>query len=325
MNNTRIAVTSRSFSKHPVLRAELEARYPAADITFNDRGQSLAGSDLIDYLQGHEKAITALEILNAKVFSALPKLKVVSKYGVGLDMLDLDAMKAHGVQLGWKGGVNRRSVSELVIASAISLLRRVPAAHLEILDGGWRQHKGAELSGRTVGIIGCGRVGKDLAVLLKAFGCRILANDISHYPDFYAEYDVRPVTLGALLGDSDVVTLHTPLDASTRNILSAERLALMRPSAVLINAARGGLVDETAVKMMLKDRQLAGAAFDVFEMEPPQDPDLLNLPNFLPTPHIGGSSEEAILAMGRAAIDGLQYYGDPKMVAGAAAPDCLNI
>ncbi len=325
MNNTRIAVTSRSFSKHPILRAELKARYPAANITFNDKGKSLAGDDLITYLRGHEKAITALEELDTRVFSKLPELKVISKYGVGLDMLDLDAMETHGVQLGWKGGVNRRSVSELVIASAIMLLRHVPAASREVIDGVWQQHKGTELSGRTFGIIGCGRVGKDLVVLLNAFGCRVLASDIKDYPTFYSDYDVMPVDLDTLLGEADIVTLHTPLDASTRNILTADRLALMRPSAILINAARGGLVDEDEVKKMLMDGRLSGAAFDVFATEPPEDHELLQLPNFLVTPHIGGSSEEAILAMGRAAIDGLQIHGNPKEVASAAAPDGLNI
>jgi len=321
----KIAVTSRSFSKHPVLRAELIAAQPHAAITFNDAGLSLAGSSLIAFLKGHAKAITALERVDDTVLSALPELKVISKYGVGVDMLDLHAMRARGVRFGWTAGVNRRSVSELVIGLAIALLRHVPTANREVVAGTWRQHKGAEISGRTVGIIGCGRVGKDLAVLLKAFGCRILAHDIVDYPRFYAEYGVRPVTLDRLLGESDVVTLHTPLDDTTRGILDAERLALMKPTAVLINAARGGLVDEGALKAMLKSGRLTAAAFDVFAAEPPEDVELLALPNFLVTPHIAGSSEEAILEMGRAAIRGLETNGDPLDVVAKPAPDGLGI
>ncbi len=125
---------------------------------------------------------------------------------------------------------------------------------------------------------------------------------------------MEPVGLEPLLQAADVVTLHVPLDDTTRDMLNAERLALMKPEAILINAARGGLVDEQALKRMLKEGRLAGAAFDVFATEPPEDSELLDLPNFLATAHIGGSAEEAILAVGRAAIDGLDNAGDPLTV-----------
>jgi D-3-phosphoglycerate dehydrogenase len=310
---TRVAVTSRSFSRHPVLRAELLARYSNA--TFNDSGKSLAGDELIAFLRGHEKAITALERLDERVFAAVPELKVIGKFGVGLDMIDLEAMARHDVKLGWTGGVNKRSVSELVIAFAVALLRHLPEAMREVANGTWRQHVGRQLSDRTVGIVGCGHIGKDLAVLLRAFGCRVLAHDIRDFPGFYATHQITPVGLDELLRAADVVTLHLPLDDTTRGILSAARLALMRPEAILINTARGDLVDERALKTMLKEGRLAGAAFDVFATEPPEDLELLRLPNFLATPHIGGSAEEAVLAMGRAAITGLDAAGDPHVVA----------
>ena len=300
---TRVAVCSRSFSRHPVLCRELQEKYP--DVTFNDDGLVLSGGELVEYLNGHGKAITALEALDADVFAQLPELKVVSKYGVGFDSLDLDAMADAGVRLGWTGGTNKRSVSELVISFAVQLLRHLPQATTEVLDGAWRQHVGRQLSDRTVGIVGCGQVGKDLSVLLRALGCRVLANDILDFPEFYAEHGIEPVGLEKLLRESDVVTLHLPIDGTTGNIISAERIALMKPDAILINAARGGLVDEDALKAALKEGRLAGAAFDVFATEPPEDGELLKLPNFIVTPHLGGSAEEAILAMGRAAIDGL--------------------
>jgi phosphoglycerate dehydrogenase-like enzyme len=309
----RVAVCSRSFSANPVLRAELLARY--AQVTFNDAGQQLAGDTLVGFLQGHDKAITALEVIDHSVLRRLPQLKVIGKYGVGLDMIDLGAMRTHGKRLGWTGGVNRRSVSELVIANAISMLRHVPAAQREVLSGTWRQHVGGNLSGRTVGIIGCGHVGKDLAVLLRGFECRVLVNDIIDFPDFYAANAVEPVDLETLLRRSDIVTLHIPLNDSTRGLLDARRLAMLQPTAMLINTARGGLVDEIALKRMLRDRQLAAAAFDVFAQEPPADQELLGLPNFLATPHIGGSAQEAILAMGRAAIRGLDVNELPGDIA----------
>ncbi len=304
MNTTdRIAVCSRSFSRHPVLRAELLARF--SRVTFNESGRQLEGDDLIEFLRGHDKAITALEKIDDYVLSQLPELKIIGKYGVGLDMIDMDAMRRHGKRLGWTGGVNRRSAAELTLAFAIVMLRHVPAANREVLAGTWRQHVGGLLSGRTVGIIGCGNIGKDLVKLLQPFNCPILVNDIRDYSNFYTEYGIEAIGLEELLARADVITLHTPLDDSTRNILTADRLALLKPAAILINAARGGLVDETALKHALFEKRLAAAAFDVFVVEPPQDVELLAMPNFLATPHIGGSAEEAILAMGRSAINGL--------------------
>jgi phosphoglycerate dehydrogenase-like enzyme len=304
MNSSdKVAVCSRSFSRHAVLRAELLARYE--HVTFNDSGRQLEGGELVTFLRGHDKAITALERIDESLLSQLPELKVIGKYGVGLDMIDMAAMHRHGKRLGWTGGVNRRSVSELVIAFAVSMLRHVPSANKELVGGNFRQVPGGQLSGRTVGIVGCGFVGKDLIQLLQPWGCTVLAHDVLDFPDFYARFGVTPVGLDELLQRSDVVSLHVPLDASTRNMLDARRLGLMKPGALLINAARGGLVDEGALKAALQAKRIAAAAFDVFSVEPPQDLELLKLPNFLATPHIGGSSEEAILAMGRAAIDGL--------------------
>lgn len=312
MNTTdRVAVCSRSFSRNPTLRAELLARF--AHVTFNETGRQLEGDDLVEFLRGHDRAITALERIDDYVLSRLPELKVIGKYGVGLDMIDLNAMCRHEKRLGWTSGVNRRSASELALAFAIVMLRHVPAANREVLAGTWRQHLGGLLSGRAVGIIGCGHIGKDLVKLLQPFGCTILVNDIRDYSDFYAEYGIEAITLEALLTRSDIVTLHVPLDDSTRGIITEDRLALMKPTAILINAARGGLVDEVALKRALIDKRLAAAAFDVFADEPPQDTELLNLPNFLATPHIGGSAEEAILAMGRAAINGLDVNEIPEV------------
>ena len=174
-----------------------------------------------------------------------------------------------------------------------------------MLLGSWRQHIGRQLSGKKVGVIGCGFIGKDLVKMLQPFKCKIMVYDIIEYKDFNEKYNINFVGLEELLKQSDVVTLHTPLDKYTKNLLSSEMLSLMRADAVLINAARGGLLDEFALKAMLVNGKLAGAALDVFSSEPPEDKELLNLPNFIVTSHIGGSSNEAIINMGMAAIKGL--------------------
>ncbi len=304
MNRTeRVAVCSRSFSKNSTLRSELLEKY--SQVTFNDAGLQLAGEDLVGFLKGHDKAIIGLEKITEDLLQQLPELKVIGKFGVGLDTIDLSAMAKYERRLGWTPGTNKRSVSELVVASAISMLRHVPSAHQEVLAGKWRQQMGGLLSGRTIGVIGCNNIGKDVIALLQPWGCKFLSYDLVNSPEFNSAHGVLAVGLEELLMNSDVVTLHLPLNESTRNILSKSRIDLMKQSAILINTARGGLVDEAAVKEALKSRRLAGAAFDVFSSEPPQDKELLALPSFLVTPHIGGSTEEATIAMGRAAIRGL--------------------
>jgi len=299
----KVAVASRSFSKHPKLRKELLRRYPFTK--FNDEGVSLHGNDLVNFLKGCEKAITALEIIDENVLSQLPDLQIIGKYGVGLDMIDLDAMNKFSVKLGWTGGVNRRSVSELVISAAIGILHKSFFSNKEVLKKSWYQIKGRQLSECTFGIIGCGHIGKDLVKLLKPFNCNVLSHDIKDYSKFYAQNNVTKCSLNDVLKKSDVISLHLPLDDSTRNILSKERLDLLKNDAVLINYARGGLIDEGALKRILKNDKLTGVALDVFNNEPPKDFELISHDKVFVTPHIGGSSEEAIYAMGMAAIDGL--------------------
>ena len=301
---SRIVVASRSFARNPALRAELIARYP--EVTFTQSSTVLAGDELVQLMRGHERAIVGLEKIDEALLAQVPELRLISKYGVGLDGLDLEAMARRGIKLAWTGGVNRRAVGELTLAFAIALLHRVPETSGALRAGRFTPLVGRQLTGRTIGIIGCGHVGKDLVRLLAPFECRVLAHDIRDYPEFYTTHRVEPVPLARLLAESEIVTIHVPLDASTRGMIGAAELARMRKGAVFINAARGGLVDEAALEAALTSGHLAGAACDVYEMEPDANPRLLALPNFLGTPHIGGSTEEAQLAMGRAAIEGLE-------------------
>jgi len=304
-----VAVASRSFSKHPVLREEMCKRF--ANVTFNDGGASLQGEALVDFLDGHDMAVTALEKIDSSILSELPNLKVIGKYGVGLDMIDLHAMKKHGVKLGWTGGVNKRSVSELVVSFAIAILHKAVYANAEVKHGKWYQIKGRQLSDCVVGIIGCGHIGKDLVQVLKPFGCKVMAHDILDFNEFYAEHGVVAAELDELIAESDVVTLHLPLDDSTKNILDHVRLNLLKEGAVLINLARGGLLDEAALLELLKQGKLMGVALDVFAMEPPGENEMIHMDNVFVTPHIGGSTEEAIIAMGMAAINGLENAKNP--------------
>jgi len=300
----KIAVAARSFARNAALRAELSARYP--HVTFSESPSILDGADLIALLRGHDRAIVGLERVDDDVLSQVPELKNISKYGVGLDGVDIEAIARRGIRLGWTGGVNRRSVSELTLSFAIALLHRVPETNSALRAGEWSKLVGRQLTEKTFGIIGCGFVGQDLVKLLAPFHCRVLAHDIRDYPDFYREHGVTPVGLTQLLAECDIVSLHVPLDRTTKGMIGAAQLKAMRSGAILINAARGGLVDEAALADAFETNHLAGAAADVFNHEPDVHPKLLAQPGFLGTPHIGAATEEAQLAMGRAAIDGLE-------------------
>ena len=299
----RVAVCSRSFSRHPYLRRLLLSKFE--HVKFNDNGLSLDGDSLIEFLFEADFAITALETIDDYILSNLPQLKRISKYGVGLDMVDMRAIRRYDKQLAWKGGVNRRAVAELTLTMMLSIIRKIPESQSQISSGVWKQTVGNTLSEKVVGIIGCGNIGQDLVALLKPFNCKILVNDIRDYQDFYRRNNIEALTLESLLINSDIVTLHVPLDETTKNMISRERLSLMKSNSILINTARGGLIDENALAFALEEKKIAGAGLDVFEVEPPFENELLSCFEVFPTAHIGGSAEEAIVAMGMAAIDGL--------------------
>jgi D-3-phosphoglycerate dehydrogenase len=299
-----VAVASHSFSSNPTLCRELTERYPNARL--NETGRPLYGEQLVRFLHGYQKAITGLEVLGEAEFCALPELQLISKYGVGLDMVDLDAARRHGVQVRWTPGVNRDAVAELALGLMIALLRDLVALTEEVKAGAWRHHRtGRQLSSAAVGILGCGHVGQRVARLCVAFGAKVLAHDIRAYDDFYRDWGVTPVSFDALVQESDIITIHLPLDPSTRGMIGSREIGRMKAGTLLINTARGGIVDEQALRLALETHQLGGAACDVFAQEPPADRALLSLPNFIGTPHVGGGTQEAVLAMGRGAIAGL--------------------
>ena len=281
----------------------LLARHAAA--TFNMTGRTLKGDELVAFLRGHDAAITGLERMDERVFRAVPELRLVSKYGVGLDMIDLDAARRCGVAVRWTPGVNRQAVAELAVAMMIMLGRKMLPLARDTAAGVWHQPVGRQLSSATVGIIGCGHVGKRVAEICRAIGSRVVVNDIAIDEAFCRANNIRAVPLEELLRAADIVTLHVPLDDSTRGLIGAGALTSMKPTAILINTARGGIVDEAALKRALVDQRIAGAAFDVYATEPPPDRELLALPNVVPMPHIGASTDESVLEMGRAAVEGL--------------------
>ncbi len=306
MRALKVAVPAISFGQHPGLVKRLLDLYPDAKVNTDGARYYRSEQETIAYLDGYDAAIVSFEPINDRVLEALPRLKVVSKLGVGLDKIDAAAMRRHGVRLGWTPGVNKRSVAELALCLAIAALRHVVERNAAMRRGERPlQRMGRQLTGRVVGIHGCGEIGKEFVRLLQPFGCTVLACDIKDYADFYAEHRVTPVELDQLLARSEVLSIHLTVTDRTRGLYDAATLDKLRSDCVLINTARGRIIDEVALRERLKSRLIAAAAIDAFAIEPPTDDELLNLPNFIATPHIGAGAEEARWLMGITAIDGL--------------------
>jgi len=306
----KVAVTSSSFSKNEQLRKELLSYFK--DVKFNLEGKKFDKYELIDFIKDAEAVIVGLEPIDEEVIDKSPKLKFISKYGVGLDNIDITACKKKGIKIGWTGGVNRLSVAEMTLGFMLMLARNLYVTSNKLKNGIWEKNGGFQLSGKTIGIIGVGNIGKELVKLLKPFNCKILVNDIIDQTEYYKENQLIEVSKEEIYKKSDFITIHTPLTEQTKNMITLKQLKMMKPTAYLINTARGGIIKEKDLKIALKEGIIAGAAIDVYEKEPPKDKDLLKLPNLICTPHIGGNAKEAVLAMGRSAIKNLVQLVEGK-------------
>ena len=300
----RVAVPSISFCQSETLRKELLDSYP--DVRFNEAMVRLGADELVEFLSDRDAAIMGLEPLTEPMLRSLPDLKVISRMGVGVDNVDPDLLNRFGIRIGWTGGTNRHSVAELTISFAVAGLRHVGPLYHAMRCGERPHHRmGRQLRNRIVGLHGCGNVGKEVVKLLAPFECTVLACDVRDMAAFHRQHGVEAVSMDELVARSEVLSLHLPLSETTRDLYTSNVLDRLRPDCVLINTCRGGIIDEAALAERLRDGRIAAACFDVFAVEPLVDTALLDAPNFLCTPHIGGSAEEARLAMGRAAISGL--------------------
>ncbi len=301
-----IAVTSISFSKNTALRKKLKNIFPNS--FFNESGNHLSEQKLINFLKNTDAAIVGSEQITDKVLSQTSQLKIISKYGVGLDSIDLESLKKRNVALGWTAGVNQRSVSELTLCFMLGLCRNVFESGYKLKKAQWEKSGGQQLTGKTIGIIGCGNIGSDLIKLLKPFKCNILVNDIIDKSELCGIYNALQTDLNNLIAKSDLISLHVPLTAATTKLVNQSFLGGMKSSAYLINTSRGNVVDQFSLKRALQEKKIAGAGLDVFSDEPPSDQQFLDLPNLMSTPHIGGNAREAIELMGQSAIEHLVKY-----------------
>ena len=308
----RVAVTTPYFDFFPELKAEFAARYPGA--RFRTDRHRLSEDELIAYAAGYDAAVIGIENLSERVFQALPDLKILSLCSAGVDHIDPALLNKYGIRMWWAAGVNKHSVAELTLAFMIMTRRRAHEFASILGRGEWKGPVGfgTDLRGATVGIHGCGHIGKEVVKLLQPFGAKILACDRVDISAFCREWNVESVGQDELWSRSDIVTIHLPRNASTIGLYTSEALAKLKPGAVLINCARGGIVDETALAESLKSGAIAAAAFDVFAKEPANGHPLLSLPNFFATPHIGATTRDSWYAMLRSGLEGLTKAWTPE-------------
>ena len=234
----------------------------------------------------------------------MPNLKIIAKYGVGLDNIDLKACDERNIKVGWTGGVNKRSVAEMTLGFMLALSRNLYLTSNQLKKNVWNKSGGLQLTGKTIGIIGAGFIGKEVIELLKPFNCDILINDIYELRGL-KQKNIIQVEKEIIYTKSDIISIHTPLNIETDNLINLSVMEKMKNTALLINTSRGKIINEKDLKFALKNKIIAGAALDVYEKEPPEDSELLKLDNIICTPHIGGNSKEAVLAMGISAIEHL--------------------
>ena len=304
----RVAVTPPAFCKSQSLKTELLGHFPNA--VFNEKDRYLSGSDLVDFLTDADAALIGRDPINTELIRSLPKLRMISKYGVGLDNLDPEALSRARIELRVTSGTNRRSVAELALGFMIGLCHNMSSGSEELKSGSWRREGGQELTGKSIGIIGCGNVGQELVRLLQPFQCKIWVRDIADRSGFCREFGAVETGFDEIIEEADIITLHVPLTENTENLIDKSVLAKMKPSAFLVNTSRGRVVHQGDLHQALVSGEIAGAGLDVFWEEPPVETEFLQLPNLMVTPHIGGNSREAVEAMGRAAIQNLvEFFG----------------
>ncbi|WP_353828844.1 phosphoglycerate dehydrogenase [Agromyces sp. SYSU T0242] len=260
--------------------------------------------------------------VDAEAIAAAPRLQVIARAGVGLDNVDIKVATTAGVMVVNAPTSNIISAAELTVGHILSLARHIPAAHSALAQGEWKRsaYTGVELYEKTVGIIGLGRIGALIAARLQAFGVEVIAYDPYITAARAQQLGVQTVTLDELLERSDFITIHMPKTPETTGMVGAEQLAKMKPTAYVVNVARGGLIDEEALHDALVAKTIAGAGLDVFVQEPPKESPLLALPNVVVTPHLGASTDEAQEKAGVSVAKSVRLA-----LAGELVPDAVNV
>lgn len=304
--NRKVLISTSSFGKTGDKPLEMLAG-AGIEYQLNPYGRKLRPDESAELMRDIDGIIAGTEKMDRQLLSSLPRLKIISRVGTGMDSIDLAAAEELGIKVINTPDAHVEAVAELTLAGILDVFRHVSQAERNIRQGTWRKPMGRLLYGKVVGIIGLGRIGKALVKLLHPFDVTVLAYDPFQDPPFAEEYNIEYREIEAILPEADVVSLHLPYAKERYHFFNERLLGLMKPDAVLVNCARGGLVDEDALLTQLQSGKLAGAYLDTFEKEPYDGP-LTTAENVLLTPHIGSYAAECRLRMETEAVENLLNF-----------------
>ncbi|MCL2601256.1 MAG: phosphoglycerate dehydrogenase [Treponema sp.] len=277
----------------------------ADSLVFNPSGKPLLQDELIPLLDGCDGCIAGLDYYTAAVIENTDRLKVISRYGVGVDRVDLAAAKTRNVVVCNTPGANTQAVADLAFALLLSVARKVPLLDRKTRDGQWLRSSGIELYGKTLGILGLGAIGKAVARRAAGFSMNVIAFDPYMDTQYAQANGIVPADFDTVIKEANFISLHLPLTEGTKRIISADAMRTMKKGAVIVNTARGGLIDEVAAYDFLASGHLGGMGLDVYEEEPPVKSPLFELENVVLTPHTSAHTVEATEAMAFMAVQNL--------------------
>jgi phosphoglycerate dehydrogenase-like enzyme len=302
LKQCRVLVTPTSYAKYdPALRETLAAQ--VGEVIYNPLGRPLTSDEVRDLLPGVHGYIAGLDLIDAAALAAADCLRVISRYGVGVERVDLAAAQSRQVTVTNTPAANAAAVAELTIGLLVALARQIPHLANTLKKGDWTRANGQSIEGKTIGLLGFGAIGRLVAERLQGWHCTLIAYDPFCEPDEMQRRGVQAVSVDEVLLRSDFVSLHLPVTEETKHSVNAAFLAKMKPASYLINTARGELIDPAALLEALNRGQLAGAALDAFAEEPPAKDDMLVAhPHVIGTPHIGANTDGAANRMGWMAL-----------------------
>ena len=301
----KILVTPTSMQQGKDSEALRALRDFSKVLVFNPTGKPLTEEALIPLLEDCDGMLAGLDFVTEKVIQACPRLKVISRYGAGVDRVDIEAAKRAGVVVTNTPGVNAVAVGELAFGLILSLARRIPYLDHQTRKGAWIRSTGVELKGKTLGIVGLGAIGKVVARCAKGFEMKVIAYDPFVDEAYCRANGIESVGRNQVLQDAHVLSLHLPLNEQTQNYINKETIKKMQPGAFVVNTSRGGLIHEEDAYEALKTGELGGLALDAFAIEPPGESPLFELDNVVVTPHTGAHTKEAIEKMANGAVKNL--------------------
>lgn len=300
----KVLVTPRSYGKtDPELFTMLEEA--GLEVVRNDTGGILEKDTMIQKIADCDGLIVGVDPVDAEVIAAAPKLKAIAKYGVGVDNIDLEAAKARGIKVSRTVGANSEAVADYAMALIFAIARKTLLIDNRCRQGDWKKITTRDVTGSTLGLLGFGAIGKNVARRAQGFGMKVMAYDPFWDEAYAAANNILRATAEEIYQQCDIISLHLPLMPETRNTIGAEQLAMMGPNTILINTARGGLVDENALLDALEAGKLYGAGVDAFAEEPPKDPRWFSLDNVVLGSHCAASTSGAAFNMGRMATANL--------------------